>query len=104
MTKIAFLGLGHMGLPMAKNLAAAGHDVVGFDVFPAAVAAAQADGLAVAESATDAAASADVVITMFPSGKHVIDAYRGSADEPGLLAVAASGTLFMDSSTIALWI
>ncbi len=34
--KIAFLGLGHMGLPMARNLAAAGHDVVGFDVFPAA--------------------------------------------------------------------
>ena len=32
---IAFLGLGHMGLPMAQNLVAAGHDVVGFDPVPA---------------------------------------------------------------------
>ena len=39
---IAFLGLGHMGLPMARNLAAAGHEVIGFDVFPAAVEAARA--------------------------------------------------------------
>ena len=38
---IAFLGLGHMGLPMAQNLVKAGHEVVGFDVVPAAVEAAQ---------------------------------------------------------------
>ena len=48
--RVAFLGLGHMGLPMAKNLAAAGHEVVGFDVFPAAVEAAREAGLGVAES------------------------------------------------------
>ena len=42
--RVAFLGLGHMGLPMAKNLAAAGHEVVGFDVFPAAVEAAREAG------------------------------------------------------------
>ena len=39
--RIAFLGLGHMGLPMARNLAAAGHEVVGFDVFSAATDAAK---------------------------------------------------------------
>ena len=37
MTRVAFLGLGHMGLPMAKNLVAAGHEVHGFDLVPAAV-------------------------------------------------------------------
>ena len=39
---VAFLGLGHMGLPMAKNLVAAGHEVHGFDLVPAAIEAAQA--------------------------------------------------------------
>lgn len=99
--KIAFLGLGHMGLPMAKNLAATGHEVVGFDVAPAAVAAAGEVGLATADSGTDAATGADVVITMFQTGAQVLDAYRGAGGGPGLLEVAASGALFIDCSTIA---
>lgn len=101
--RIAFLGLGHMGLPMAKSLAAAGHEVVGFDVFPAAMDAATAGGLAVAESGVRAvtAASAEIVITMFQTGAQVLDAYRGVDGADGLLAVAAPGTLFIDSSTIA---
>lgn len=101
MSRVAFLGLGHMGLPMAKNLIAAGHDVVGFDVFPAAVEAAREAGLAVADSGPEAAVDSDVVITMFQSGAQVIDAYRGVDGSAGLLAVAAPGTLFIDSSTIA---
>jgi 3-hydroxyisobutyrate dehydrogenase len=100
--KVAFLGLGHMGLPMAKNLAAAGHEVVGFDVFPAAVDAAREAGLGAADSGTDAASrDVDVVITMFQTGAQVIEAYRGRDGADGLLAVAAPGTLFIDSSTIA---
>lgn len=101
MTTIAFLGLGHMGLPMAKNLTAAGHEVIGFDVVPAAVEAARAAGIEAAASGPDAAARADVVITMFPSGQHVIDAYRGTDQAAGLLAVARPGSLFVDCSTIA---
>ncbi|MET0932192.1 MAG: 3-hydroxyisobutyrate dehydrogenase, partial [Mycetocola sp.] len=58
-------------------------------------------GLTVSGSAVEAVASADIVITMFPSGRDVIDAYTGSADQPGLLASARPGTLFVDSSTIA---
>ena len=96
MTRIAFLGLGHMGLPMAKNLLAAGHEVIGFDVVPAAVDAASAAGLPVAQFGVDAVSGADVVITMFPAGKHVIAAYQD-----GLLAAADPGTLFIESSTIA---
>lgn len=94
--RIAFLGLGHMGLPMARNLAAAGHEVTGFDVVPAAIEAAADAGIPIASSGEDAASGAEVVITMFPSGRHVIDAYREE-----LLAAASAGTLFIDSSTIA---
>ena len=96
MSRIAFLGLGHMGLPMAANLVKAGHEVHGFDPMPAAADAARTAGISVAASGVDAAADADFVITMFPAGKHVIDAYQG-----GLLAAAKPGTLFIESSTIA---
>lgn len=99
--RVAFLGLGHMGLPMAANLAAGGFDVAVFDLSSDAVADARARGLAVAASGTDAAASADVVITMFPEGRHVLSAYRGTDDSPGLLSAARPGTLFVDCSTIA---
>ena len=96
MTRVAFLGLGHMGLPMAVNLVRAGHEVRGFDPAAAAVEAARAAGVTVASSGADAVADADVVITMFPAGRHVIAAYT---DE--LLAAAPQGTLFIESSTIA---
>ncbi|HEY5854016.1 MAG TPA: 3-hydroxyisobutyrate dehydrogenase [Aldersonia sp.] len=91
---VGFVGLGHMGGPMAANLVKAGYRVLGFDLMPAALEQATADGLTVVDSA-DAAAAADVVITMLPSGKHVIDLYQG-----GLLAAAKPGTLFVDCSTI----
>ena len=68
----------------------------GFDLVPAAIEAARAAGIPIASSGADAAAEADIVITMFPAGKHVLDAYQG-----GLLAAAAPGTLFIESSTIA---
>ncbi len=100
--RIAFLGLGHMGRPMAHNLSDAGHHVVGFDVVDAARDAARAEGLEVSESATDAVAGgAEVVITMFQTGAQVLDAYRGADGVPGLLDVAAPGTLFLECSTIA---
>ena len=97
MTKIAFIGLGNMGLPMAANLVRAGHDVTGFDLFNEAVLRAQELGVLPAESAADAARDADVVITMLPTGKHLIGAYRGP---DGLLAAARPGSLFIDCSTV----
>lgn len=100
-TSIAFLGLGHMGGPMAVNLVKAGFDVTAFDLMPAAIEAVAGTGLKIAANAAEAVASADVVITMFPAGRHVIAAYSGTAEEPGLLAHAKPGTLFIDSSTIA---
>lgn len=94
--KIAFLGLGNMGSHMARNLVDAGYSVTGFDVVQAATKAAAEHGVTPAETAEDAVNGADVVITMFPAGKHVLEAYSS-----GLLAAADPGTLFIDSSTIA---
>lgn len=94
--RIAFLGLGHMGLPMARNLAAAGHDITGFDVSSAAGEAARGAGLALAASAPDAVREASVVLTMFQTGRQVIEAYTG-----GLLAAAPPNSLFIDCSTIS---
>ncbi|SDS80423.1 3-hydroxyisobutyrate dehydrogenase [Pseudarthrobacter equi] len=97
---VAFLGLGHMGGPMAVNLVRAGHRVAGYDVVPAAVDAARSAGVPVVGSVAKAVSDADVVLTMFPSGQHVLDAYRGTGGQPGLLALAAPGTMFLDCSTI----
>jgi 3-hydroxyisobutyrate dehydrogenase len=95
MTQIAFLGLGHMGGPMSANLVTAGHAVRGFDPVPAAVAAAAATGVEAFDRAADAAAGADVVITMLPNGDIVKRCY---AD---ILPAARPGALFIDSSTIS---
>lgn len=94
--RIGFLGLGHMGLPMAQNLVAAGHDVVGFDVFPVAQENARAGGIALARAGRDVAQGADVVITMFQTGAQVIAAYLA-----GVLDQAPPHTLFVDCSTIS---
>ena len=95
MSTIAFLGLGNMGGPMAANLVSAGHTVHGFDVVAAALERAGTSGVIVAADAVSAVADAEVVITMFPSGAHVLGAYR-----EGLLAAARPDTLFIDCSTI----
>ncbi|WP_284754643.1 3-hydroxyisobutyrate dehydrogenase [Arthrobacter sp. efr-133-R2A-120] len=97
---IAFLGLGHMGGPMAVNLVKAGHQVVAYDPVTAALEAAREHGIATVDSASEAVVGASVVLTMLPSGKHVLDAYRGVDGAPGLLSVAAPDTLFLDCSTI----
>jgi 3-hydroxyisobutyrate dehydrogenase len=94
---IGFIGLGNMGGPMAANLVKAGHRVTGFDLVPEALAHAEADGVSVATSARAAAVDAQVVITMLPAGRHVLDVYQGP---DGLLADADPGTLFVDCSTI----
>lgn len=95
--EIAFLGLGHMGAPMAANLLAAGRKLVVFDVVANALKEAEAMGARVAASAAEAASGADVVITMLPAGKHVRDVYLGTG---GVLQAAREGALLIDSSTI----
>ena len=96
MADIGFIGLGNMGGPMAANLVAAGHQVVGFDVVPAALEAAVGQGVTAAAGAREAAA-APVTITMLPAGAQVREVYTGEA---GLIAAAPEGALLIDCSTI----
>lgn len=93
-TKVAFLGLGHMGGPMAANLVRAGYEVLAFDPVPAAQDQARKDGATVVETAGSAVAEADTVITMLPNGRIVLDLYGE------VLSAAKPGTLFVDCSTI----
>jgi 3-hydroxyisobutyrate dehydrogenase len=95
--KIGFIGLGNMGGPMAANLAKAGHAVTAFDMSSAALDKAASAGITKAATTTAAAAGAEIVVTMLPAGQHVRSVYLG---DKGILAGAAAGTLFIDSSTI----
>lgn len=95
MTTIAFLGLGHMGGPMAANLIAAGYPVHGFDPVAAAAAAAKDKGALMFDTGAQAVADADVVITMLPDGALVKRCYAE------VLPAAKAGALFIDSSTIS---
>ena len=98
---IAFIGLGHMGGPMAVNLQKAGHSVAAFDLSQSACDKFAAAGLTIAASAEAAVQGAEVVISMLPASRHVQALYLGAAGEGGLLAHIAPGTLVIDSSTIA---
>ena len=95
MAKIAFIGLGNMGGPMAANLAKAQHHVVAFDLSEAAVAAAVEKGAHRAASAAEAVKGAEVVVTMLPAGKHVREVY-----EKDVLPNVSKGALLIDCSTI----
>ena len=94
MSVIAFIGLGNMGSGMALNLVKAGHDVLAVDLSPDAIAKAVAGGAKDGKSAGDAAAAADIVVTMLPAGKHVRAVYND------VFAVAKAGAVFLDCSTI----
>ncbi len=98
MSRIAFIGLGNMGGPMAANLAKAGHQLHVFDLMPASVAAAVAAGATAAASAADAVINADIVVSMLPASRHVEALYLG---DTGLLASIPAGALVIDCSTIA---
>lgn len=100
--KIAFIGLGNMGLPMAKNLVKAGFEVTGFDLSAAALQALEAAGGKTAGSAAQAASGAQVVVSMLPAAAHVKSLYLGGGQAgEGLLAQLAPGALVIDSSTIS---
>ncbi|HEX4558004.1 MAG TPA: 3-hydroxyisobutyrate dehydrogenase [Mycobacterium sp.] len=95
MTTIAFLGLGHMGGPMAANLVAAGHTVRAYDPVAALKAAAEEQGAQTYDSGALAASEADVVITSLPNGDIVKAVYAEA------LPAAKPDTLFIDTSTIS---
>jgi len=95
MAKIAFIGLGNMGGPMAANLVKAQHQVFAFDLVAAALDAAVDKGARKAASAAEAVKGAEVVVTMLPAGRHVREVY-----EKDVLPNAGKDTLLIDCSTI----
>jgi len=97
MARIAFVGLGKMGLPMARNLLSNGHAVAGADPVEAALAALAEAGGTPAASPPEAVADAEAVVTALPAAPQVRAVYLGAA---GVLAAAPPGTLFIDCSTI----
>lgn len=94
---ITFIGLGIMGAPIARNLLAAGHDVIGINRSDAPVARFVADGGRTAELA-DAVAASDTVMLMLPDSP---DVERVVLGEGGVLDSTRAGTRIVDLSTIA---
>jgi len=95
---VGFIGLGTMGREMARNLLKAGHKVAVFDIVEDAVAVLAAEGAKPAKSPAEAAAEADIAITMLPDTPQVEEVIYG---EGGLLASPPRGRLIVDMSTIS---
>ena len=94
MARIAFIGLGNMGGPMAANLVKAGHEVLGFDLAASVLKAAEASGVKPASHVSQAVKDAEIVISMLPQGRHVLTAWTD------ILQSTAQDTLVIDCSTI----
>jgi 3-hydroxyisobutyrate dehydrogenase-like beta-hydroxyacid dehydrogenase len=96
--EIGFIGLGRMGFPMARNLAAKGHSVHVFDVAADALKRATGvTGLTAHAAPREVAARATVVFTALPNNEIVTETYLGAA---GILAGARPGLITCDCSTV----
>ena len=95
--KIAFIGLGNMGAPMARNLIKAGHSLNLFDLNKTVLEALAALGGTISASPKAAAQGSDLVITMLPAAAHVRSVWLG---EDGVLAGIGRGVPAVDCSTI----
>jgi 3-hydroxyisobutyrate dehydrogenase len=94
---IAFIGTGNMGLPMLANLLKKGFSAVAYDIVPAALDRAVAQGATRAASPAEAASAGEMVITILPSSGNVDAAYLGAG---GIIEGVAPGRLCIDMSTI----
>tara|TARA_B100000029_G_scaffold515676_1_gene623919 strand:- start:2672 stop:3568 length:897 start_codon:yes stop_codon:yes gene_type:complete len=96
---VGFVGLGQMGLPMVRNLAAAGFSVSTYDLNPDACAAASAySGVSIAENPAGVARQVPVVFTCLPSAAAVDAVYTG---DDGFVGAGRSGLVTCDHSTMA---
>ena len=99
MGKIGFIGLGIMGVPMAKNLIAAGYSLVVFDIVEAAVEKLVLAGAEKGISPADVASKADeIIITMLPNSPQVQEVVLGAN---GVIHGCRSGQVVVDMSSIA---
>lgn len=94
--KVAFIGLGNIGFPMASSVIRSGTPVIAFDLDPRNIEKAVEAGAQGAESAAQAAASAEAIITMVPAGEHSRQVYIAD----GVIANARPGSILIDCSTV----
>ena len=87
--RIGFIGLGNMGMPMAKNLARNGHEVEGFDLIER-----KSEIFSISGQISETASNKDVVITMLPDGHSVLNVYSK------ILNILKADTILIDCSTI----
>jgi 3-hydroxyisobutyrate dehydrogenase len=95
--KIAFIGLGNMGAPMARNLIKAGHALNLFDLNQTVLKELAELGGTISDSPRHAAQGAELVITMLPAAAHVRSVWL---NDDGVLAGIGSGVPAVDCSTI----
>ena len=101
-TRVAFIGLGHMGGHMCRNVITAGFDVTAYDLDAAALARAAADGARPAESVADCVRDAQILLTSLPGPPQVDAVLCGSNGSGSAIAAMAAGTIVVDMSTSSL--
>ena len=87
--KIGFIGLGNMGMPMARNLIAEGHEVTGFDLIQ------KSDPLVqISKLLSETVSGKEVIITMLPDGSSLLEVYSSILNE------LQSEAILIDCSTV----
>lgn len=101
-TRVAFIGLGHMGGHMCRNVITAGYDVSAFDLDRDALARAGADGARTADSVADCVRDAEILLTSLPGPPQVEAVLCGSNGSGAAIAAMAPGSIVVDMSTSSL--
>jgi 2-hydroxy-3-oxopropionate reductase len=96
--RVGFIGLGIMGMPMARNLMDSGYELTVHNRSPEKAEELGKEGATVAATPREVAQKSDVVITMLPDSPQVREVV---ADEDGVLEGISEGALLIDMSTIS---
>ncbi len=95
---IGFIGIGIMGLPMARNLLKAGYPLIAYDLNKEALATLVANGAQEGSSCSQVARNSDIIITMLPNSP---DVQKAVLEAGGILEGVRRGQILIDMSSIA---
>jgi 3-hydroxyisobutyrate dehydrogenase len=101
-TRVAFIGLGHMGGHMCRNVITAGFDVTAYDLDPDALERAAADGARAADGIADCVRDAEILLTSLPGPPQVEAVLCGAGGSESAIAAMTPGSLVVDMSTSSL--
>jgi 3-hydroxyisobutyrate dehydrogenase len=101
-TRVAFIGLGHMGGHMCRNVITAGFAVTAYDLDAEALARAAGDGARPAESVADCVRDAEILLTSLPGPPQVEAVLCGAGAGESAIAAMAPGSVVVDMSTSSL--